>query len=219
MDLLQISYFLTASILLTLTPGPDILYVVAQSLSFGKKAGIVTALGLCSGLFIHIFMVAVGIAALLKSSSWGLPLVQVTGAAYLFFLAYQTLKENSSLTENENIQDSQDTKTANKGLPVSWTLYRQGFYMSSLNPKLIIFFLAFFPQFLHTQEGGQTLQIFVLGFLFVVQALLIFTLISYFADSFGKNLRSVKFLKGMNYFKAAFLLLLAFSLLWEQFFW
>lgn len=200
MDLVQISYFLTTSVLLTFAPGPDILYVLAQSMSFGKKAGIVTALGLVSGVFIHVTLTALGVAAIIKESPLLFQFIQYAGAAYLLFLAYKTLQEDTLILTAENKQKT------------SFALYRQGFYMSLLNPKLIIFFLAFFPQFINQEQDNQILQIFILGIIFVLQALLIFTLISVFADFFSKNIRNEKFLKGMKYTKAILLFIIALSL-------
>lgn len=201
MDIVQIGYFLTTSILLTLAPGPDILYVLAQSMSFGKISGIVTALGLVSGVFIHVTLTALGVAAIIKESPLLFQFIQYAGAAYLIYLAYKTLQENNFTLNQESKQKE------------NFALYRQGFYMSLLNPKLIIFFLAFFPQFINRQHDHQILQVFILGIIFVLQALAIFSLVSVFADFFSKNMRNQKFLKIMNYSKALFLFVIALSLL------
>jgi threonine/homoserine/homoserine lactone efflux protein len=160
--LLQLIPFLTASILLTLSPGPDIIYVLVQSISNGKKAGIVTTLGLVSGILIHTSLVAFGVSAVIKASPILFTLIKIFGALYLFYLAYKVFKSDSSIT----ITDIPAKRSRN--------LFSQGFIMNVLNPKVTIFFLAFFPGFLWEPEGNTVLQFYILGFLFLLQALLIF---------------------------------------------
>ncbi|WP_010228721.1 LysE family translocator [Gillisia marina] len=160
--LIQIIPFLTASILLTLSPGPDIIYVLVQSISNGKKAGIVTTLGLVSGILIHTSLVAFGVSAIIKASPILFTLIKIFGAVYLFYLAYKVFKSDSSIA----INDVPAKRSRN--------LFRQGFIMNVLNPKVTIFFLAFFPGFLWEPNGNTVLQFYILGFLFLLQALLIF---------------------------------------------
>ncbi len=160
--LIQIIPFLTASILLTLSPGPDIIYVLVQSISNGKKAGIVTTLGLVSGILIHTSLVAFGVSAVIKASPILFTLIKIFGALYLFYLAYKVFKSDSSIA----INDVPPKRSRN--------LFRQGFIMNVLNPKVTIFFLAFFPGFLWEPNGNTVLQFYILGFLFLLQALLIF---------------------------------------------
>ena len=160
--LLQLIPFLTASILLTLSPGPDIIYVLVQSISNGKKAGIITTLGLVSGILIHTSLVAFGVSAVIKASPILFTLIKIFGALYLFYLAYKVFKSDSAIA----INDVPAKRSRN--------LFRQGFIMNVLNPKVTIFFLAFFPGFLWEPEGNTVLQFYILGFLFLSQALLIF---------------------------------------------
>ncbi|RKS43350.1 threonine/homoserine/homoserine lactone efflux protein [Gillisia mitskevichiae] len=185
--LLQLIPFLTASILLTLSPGPDNIYVLVQSISNGKKAGIVTTLGLVSGILIHTSLVAFGVSAVIKASPVLFTLIKVFGALYLFYLAYKVFKSDSTI--------------AIKGVPEksSGSLFRQGFIMNVLNPKVTIFFLAFFPGFLWEPEGNTILQFYLLGFLFMIQALLIFGAVALLAGKISEYLmqhrRSGDFLK------------------------
>tara|TARA_R100000935_G_scaffold57053_1_gene90123 strand:- start:675 stop:1283 length:609 start_codon:yes stop_codon:yes gene_type:complete len=185
--LLQLVPFLTASILLTLSPGPDIIYVLVQSISNGKKAGIVTTLGLVSGILIHTSLVAFGISAVIKASPILFSLIKIFGALYLFFLAYKVFKSDPSIAINGVPQKS------------SKNLFRQGFIMNVLNPKVTIFFLAFFPGFLWEPEGNTILQFYILGFLFFLQALLIFGAVALLAGKISEYLmqhrRSGVFLK------------------------
>lgn len=175
----QLIPFLTASILLTLAPGPDIIYVLVQSISHGKKYGILTALGLVSGIIVHTSLVAFGVSALIAASETVFFIIKLFGACYLFYLAYQVFKSNSKVTFSS---ESVPQKTG-------FELFKQGFVMNVLNPKVTIFFLAFFPGFLWEPEGNTVIQFYLLGFLFMLQALVIFTIISFLAGKISTYLK------------------------------
>ena len=160
--------FLTASILLTLMPGPDIIYVMMQSITNGKKHGIVTALGLVSGIVVHTTLIAFGITAIIKNSESLFLLIKFLGALYLFYLAFKVYKKSSSISFN-SVKISKETYLG---------LYRQGFIMNVLNPKVALFFLAFFPSFIIESQGNIISQIYTLGFIFILQAIVIFFIIS-----------------------------------------
>jgi len=177
--LLQLIPFLTASILLTLSPGPDIIYVLVQSISNGKKAGIITTLGLVSGIIIHTSLVAFGVSAIIKASPILFAIIKIFGALYLFYLAYKVIKSDSSIAIGENTLAKR-----------SRNLFGQGFMMNVLNPKVTIFFLAFFPGFLWEPDGNTIYQFYILGFLFMLQALLIFGSVALLAGKISKYLKS-----------------------------
>jgi threonine/homoserine/homoserine lactone efflux protein len=179
MQIETIIAFLSASALLTIMPGPDIIYVMLQSISNGKKYGIVTALGLVSGIIIHTSLIAFGISELINKNESLLYLIKILGALYLFYLAYQSYKHPSKVELNSDLP-----KTS---LPV---MFRQGFIMNVLNPKVTIFFLAFFPAFIDSSLPNTKIQIFTLGLLFMFQALVIFTLVSFLADKMASLLRN-----------------------------
>lgn len=172
----QLIPFLTASILLTLSPGPDIVYVLVQSISNGKKAGIVTTLGLVSGILIHTSLVALGVSAVIKASPILFTLIKIFGALYLFYLAYKVFKSDSSIAINEIPKKS------------SKNLFRQGFIMNVLNPKVTIFFLAFFPGFLWEPDGNTIFQFYLLGFVFMMQALFLFGTVALLAGKISEYL-------------------------------
>lgn len=174
--------FIVASIALTLSPGPDIIYVLLQSIANGKKYGIVTALGLVSGIIIHTTLVAFGVSAIIKQSDSVFFIIKLLGALYLFYLAFKVFKASS------NIEISSETVPRKKLM----ALYRQGFIMNVLNPKVTIFFLAFFPGFLFSDALVNEVQFFVLGFLFMIQALLIFSLVSVLAGKIATYLKEHK---------------------------
>ena len=175
----QIIPFLTATILLTLAPGPDIIYVLVQGMANGKKYAVVTALGLVSGVVIHTTLVAFGVSAIIKQSDTLFVIIKCLGAAYLFYLAYKVFKSNPDIAFSaEGIKQ--------KSL---FELYRQGFIMNVLNPKVTIFFLALFPGFLWDPEGNTVLQFYILGLIFIIQAFLIFVFVAILAGSISKYLQ------------------------------
>lgn len=167
MEISTFLYFLLTSILLTLAPGPDILYLLAKSLADGAKSGIVLACGLVSGIFFHTMLVMLGVAALIQSSPMALTLLKYFGAAYLLFLAFGAFKSSGEM------------KIGNAGLKVSYkSLYRRGVLMNVLNPKVLLFFLAFLPQFVNISDTSASLQIALLGLTFAIQGLIIFSLVA-----------------------------------------
>lgn len=174
--------FLTASLLLTISPGPDILYVLVQSLSNGVRAGILTTLGLVSGIIIHTSLVAFGVSAILKESETIFLIIRITGAFYLFYLAYKVWKSDSKISVNTNPGN-------NKG---DFSLFRRGFIMNVVNPKVTIFFLAFFPGFLWDTSGDTVSQFFILGALFMIQAFIIFGCVALLAGKIAIYLNKNK---------------------------
>ena len=161
--------FITASVLLTLSPGPDIIYVLVLSLSNGERAGILTTLGLVSGIIIHTSLVAFGISAILKESESVYLIIRILGACYLFYLAYRVWKSKAEI----------QIKAGPGGRSKNLSLFKRGFIMNVINPKVTIFFLAFFPGFLWDTTGNTVYQFYVLGALFMLQALIIFSLVAH----------------------------------------
>lgn len=174
MNGLTLLYFLGASVLLTLAPGPDNTFVVAQGLSRGRRAAIITALGMCSGVSVHTTAAALGISALLYSSAYAFLVLKYAGAAYLLFLAYKAIKEHAVFLQRQ------------ENSPVSaHMLFRRGFIMNVLNPKVGLFFLAFLPQFISPDGLMIPVQMLLLGLIFMMQAVIIFSAIGYLSGSVG----------------------------------
>ncbi|MCP4641005.1 MAG: LysE family translocator [bacterium] len=167
-------YFLGASVALTLAPGPDNVFVVTQGLSRGRKAAMVTALGMCSGISVHTTAAALGVSAVFYSSALAFQVVKYAGAAYLIYLAYRAIREHRALVE-------QDPAHAISG----FGLFKRGFLMNVLNPKVAMFFLAFLPQFTSEEHGNVTFQMIVLGLIFMAQGVVLFTAIGFFSGSLG----------------------------------
>lgn len=196
-ELTTLLSFLAASVALTLMPGPDILYVITQSVSRGAKIGFSIAVGLVSGLIIHTTLAATGLSLIIYQSEIAIKIVQYAGAIYLFYLAYQ-----SYLSQYEEVQFNQEISLQHS----FWKLWRKGFLMNVLNPKVSLFFIAFFPQFIHIETGKSVaIQMIVLGLLFMLQAILIFGTVSLIAAKLTYFLRSEKF---WNYTKWANVILL-----------
>ena len=199
-------YFLTASILLTLAPGPDILYLLTKSLSDGAKAGIILACGLVSGIVFHTTLVMVGVAALIKSSATAMLLLKIFGAAYLLFLAFGAFKAARAGKKISLSRAGAKNSSA--------ALYKRGVLMNVLNPKVLLFFLAFLPQFVDLSQGGASLHILFLGFVFAAQALIIFSVVAICAGRVRNLILHKKNIgRVLNFVEAAVLALIAIGLI------
>jgi threonine/homoserine/homoserine lactone efflux protein len=170
--------FLGASLLLTVAPGPDNTFVVAQGISRGRRAAVITALGMCSGVSVHTTAAALGISALLYASGTAFAVLKWLGAAYLLHLAWKALREGDLALPQADAAD----------LP-PWRLFRRGFFMNVVNPKVGLFFLAFLPQFVSPGAGSPAFQMFALGLLFMAQGVAVFVAIAFLAGTVGDTLR------------------------------
>lgn len=169
--------FVGAAVLLTLMPGPDILFVITQSITRGRKSGIVFAAGLCTGLIVHVTAVCLGVSVLLRSSPFAFTLLKFAGAAYLFYLGIRAF-----LARREN------HFTLSESVGITGKLYTKGILMNVLNPKVILFFLAFFPQFIPPDAANPLGRMVLLGLIFMGQAFLIFSLVAVLADRLARRL-------------------------------
>ena len=175
LDIQTLVMFVMASTLLALAPGPDNIFVLTQSMVRGSKAGIIITLGLCSGLVFHTSAVALGVAVIFQTSAVAFTLLKFVGAGYLLYLAYLSFK------------DASKTKLNTDKLSLSLgALYRRGILMNVTNPKVSIFFLAFLPQFTKPELGNVTTQVFLLGAIFMLCALVVFSLIALLAGRVGE---------------------------------
>jgi len=177
-DFLSVLSFLGIAVVLTLMPGPDNLFILAQSIAKGKTAGISTSLGLCTGLIVHITAATIGITAIIYQSALAFTVVKYAGAAYLLYLAYKSFREKGT----------DFTLSAKPSLNYQ-ALYKKGVIMNLLNPKVSLFFLAFLPQFINHETGHASMQMLVYGIIFLLQTVVLFTLISIFAGKVGDFLR------------------------------
>ena len=165
-DVNNLGLFILAGWLLNLTPGPDVLYIVSSALRSGAKAGVVAALGITAGCFVHIFAAALGVSALLAASSTAFTVLKWAGAAYLFYVGVKLLlspaKASPEFAAEKAIQESAVALRS---------LFFKGFFTNALNPKVALFFLAFVPQFIAPGASQPALTFVLLGVLFNVNAL------------------------------------------------
>ena len=170
--------FLSASFILCLLPGPDIIFVMTQSISRGAKPAFAVTLGLCSGLFFHTAAVALGVAALMAASPVFMTWITIFGAAYLFWLGLSCLP---ILAKNKKTEAREGTLSQKNGAEEYsfFAIYKQGLIMNLCNPKVILVFLSFLPAFV--PEGSalpKGLYIAFLGFCFAITAFCVFGAVS-----------------------------------------
>lgn len=170
--------FLAASAALAFSPGPDNIYVLTQSIVNGSKSGLATTSGLISGCIVHTTLVAFGISALITASPGLFLGIKIAGAGYLLYLAFKVYQSDVSINLDKNAPKKSYT-----------ALFKQGILMNILNPKVTIFFLAFFPGFLWDPEGNTVYQFYVLGLLFMLQSFIIFGSIALVAGSLATYIR------------------------------
>ena len=170
--------FLVAALALNLAPGPDMLYVIGRSVGQGRRAGIVSALGIFAGCLVHIALAAVGVAAILRSSALAFDLVRYAGAVYLLYLGLRILLQRKSQIA------FQQPNAAPLG-----SIFRQGVVTNILNPKVALFFLAFLPQFISGRSGGVAMPIIVLGMIFNAGGTLVNLVVAYAGGHVGNLLR------------------------------
>ncbi|MDX1774270.1 LysE family translocator [Oceanihabitans sediminis] len=174
--------FVLATAALAISPGPDNIYVLIQSITNGKKYGLATVAGLISGCIFHTTFLAFGVSAVIKENDTLFFYIKLFGAFYLLYLAYKVFKGDSRiLLCNENVHKKSLSQ-----------LFKQGFIMNVLNPKVSIFFLAFFPGFLFSDSLSTVFQFYVLGFIFMFVSLILFSSIAILAGSISDYIKKNK---------------------------
>ncbi len=171
--------FCLATATLAVAPGPDNIFVLVQSMVYGRVQGLAVVVGLMTGCLIHTSLLAFGISSLIKSNEaiyWG---IKVFGAIYLLYLAFKVFKSKAVL----------DLKANPEAQKTNLQLFKKGFWMNVLNPKVTIFFLAFFPGFLFSQELNLIWQFYLLGFIFIGVSFIIFGTIAILAGSISSKLK------------------------------
>ncbi|MFC0605536.1 LysE family translocator [Winogradskyella pulchriflava] len=163
--------FALATSALAISPGPDNIYVLVQSIANGKAYGMATVCGLITGCIVHTTLLAFGVSAIIKANENLFFAIKVLGALYLLYLAYKVYKSSAQL----NLEADTTSKKSLKGL------FIQGFFMNVLNPKVTIFFLAFFPGFLFSDTLSTVTQFYILGGIFMLVSFIIFSTIALLA--------------------------------------
>jgi len=194
--------FFAASVLLAIAPGPDNIFVLTQSALRGKSAGLAVMLGLCTGLIVHSAAVALGVAVIFQTSAVAFSALKFIGAGYLMFLAWQAFRASAAKFQAVRSPEISLLK-----------LYRRGIIMNITNPKVSIFFLAFLPQFADPSRGPISLQILLLGGVFIIATILVFGSIALLAGTLGLWLsRSARVQNTMNKVAGTVFLCLALRL-------
>lgn len=173
--------FSVATFALAISPGPDNIYVLTQSLANGTKSGIATTAGLISGCIVHTTLLAFGISAIITASEEIFYGIKVLGACYLLYLAYKVYKSNEHISLAENAPKKSYAQ-----------LFKTGVIMNLVNPKVMIFFLAFFPGFLWDKDGNTIAQFYILGITFMTVSFLTFSTIAIAAGRISSLLRESK---------------------------
>ena len=193
--------FVLASVILSLVPGPDNIYVMTNSALKGWRVGFYTTLGLCTGLIGHTFLVAIGVSVIFQTSALAFNGLKIVGACYLIYLGWLSLQSkelNISGTGKDNSNRS---------------YYITGVIMNLTNPKVALFFLVFLPQFVNISNGSVTIQVVLLGLLFILSALCVFSSIAFlgsFLEGYLKKSSSIN--KNINKLAALVYFALAINL-------
>ena len=174
--------FVVATSALAISPGPDNIYVLMQSITNGRNYGLATVAGLISGCLVHTTLVAFGVSAIIKNNDTLFLILKILGAVYLLYLAYKVYQSDAEVTLTTK-------NTPKKSL---WQLFKQGVIMNVLNPKVSIFFLAFFPGFLFSETLSTVTQFYVLGLLFMLTSLIIFSAIAVLSGFISEYLKQNK---------------------------
>lgn len=174
----QVIAFLLTAMLLTVTPGPDNLMVLSVGVSKGKRSGIVFGLGCALGCISHTVLAVVGVGALIAASPTAFTLLKTVGGGYLIWLGIQVLRHAGAVNVGAD-------NTAEESL---LRLFAKGLFANAINPKVVLFFLSFLPQFVVASQGSISWQLGLLGLLFTAQAAVIFGLLGYFSGHIGAYL-------------------------------
>ena len=174
--------FSMATFVLALSPGPDNIFVLIQSISNGKKYGLAVVAGLMTGCLVHTTLLAFGVSAIIKNNPAIFTFIKMFGAAYLIYLAVMVYKGGDVIAIGGETKNKKSLRS----------LYKQGFIMNVLNPKVTIFFLAFFPGFLFSDSLSNVVQFYTLGFLFIMVSSIVFGAIAVLSGQISSFLASNK---------------------------
>lgn len=201
-DSTQLFLFLTATVALNLAPGPDVLYVLANSARHGVRGGVFATLGISAGIVFHTCIAAFGVAAVLLAHRWAFDALRVVGALYLIWLGIGAWRTAETL-ELPGTTDARLSRVFSRGL-----------ITNVLNPKVALFFMAFLPQFADPSRGNVTLQVLTFGALFIVSGTLVNLLYAWAGGTLSATLRrDVRWQRRLNRISGGILLALGGRLL------
>jgi len=197
--------FLTAALLLNLTPGNDMMFVLGQSLKGGPARGIAASFGIATGSLIHLCLVALGVAVVLKENPMVFEGIRWAGVIYLLWIAWKTLTGPGPAHTNVDVKGN------------SFRAWRDGTLVNLLNPKVIIFMFAFLPPFIRPENGTPLLQLLILGTLFNFGGTVVNVMVALLSGGIGRRLAtSARVARGFAYASSAVFLALALRLAFER---
>jgi len=173
--------FILTGILLNLTPGNDTIFILSKSIGQGRKAGIVSALGIGAGCIVHTILAAFGLSLIIAKSLLLFNVIKYAGAAYLLYVGYKMLVDKSLLPA-EKINTVPTVKY--------WKIFRDGMFTNVLNPKVALFFIAFLPQFVDPASTNTVIPLLTLGTTFVATGTIWCLMLAIFASAIFSRLKS-----------------------------
>ena len=185
LELDQILLFASTAILLAATPGPDVIYVITRGLTQGRASAMAAAAGFSLGNIVHTALVILGVSAIIKASALAFTAIKIAGAIYLIYIGIKIFRSGSAKA------DKDDKLLAPK------TVFIQSVTANILNPKVAIFFIALFPQFIREQNGHASMQMFLLGILFIICTFIVFSACALFSGQIGELLKKRESSAGM----------------------
>lgn len=207
-DLTTLFFYTIGAAVIIISPGPDFIYVTTRGIAQGRKAGMLSAIGISVGLLIHTTLAALGLSAVLKTSEFAFQAIKYIGAVYLIYLGVKALSEKGSFLHQGG---------GEQALLKRRTVFQQGVITNVFNPKAFITFMAFIPQFLHPTEGNSSIQIFLLGGIIAFLAILWFGMVGYFAGTLGGWLsRQTLFQRIIRWITGSILMGLGIRLAWTK---
>lgn len=207
--------FALSSLILALAPGPDNIFVLTQSALYGYKKGLLVIIGLCLGILCQTLCVVVGFSAFITAIPVLMILLKFAGAAYLLYLAYMAITHASAVAHIDLNHHDQDSSTRalvpTEPTLSNFKLIRRGLIMNITNPKVQLFFLSFFPQFLPKDISGWPLMGYMtlLGLIFTLATIIVFAAIAVFSGALAEKFKSVTFNRCLNYTAAVIFIGLA----------
>jgi Putative threonine efflux protein len=183
MGIINLPLYLISSLLIVIAPGPDFIYVLTRGVSQGEKSGVLSALGISVGLLVHTLLAALGLSAIVRISLTAYNIIKYAGAAYLIYLGLKTFFSKKKLIE-------EDVKFSGKN-----SAFHQGVLTNVFNPKAIITFMAFLPQFVDGSIKHPAMQFIILGLMLALIAVIWFSFIGFFAGRLGGLLKTNRIIR------------------------
>ena len=177
----ELSLFIVAGLLLNITPGVDMLYVMHRAGSEGFKSGVVASLGIAGGCIVHICFAVIGLSALIAASSTAFTVIKYIGAAYLVYLGITMLFQSKPTSSPQNFSTQTNL----------WKVFKQGVLINALNPKVALFFLAFIPQFIDASSTQKPLAFLILGLIFNFNGTIVLVIVAWITSKIKNAFKSV----------------------------